>query len=586
MPRAPAPGRRLAETAKKDDAEEGRQEGREEEGRPGWRALASSKAAGASSQQASASAGGRAVGGVAGWSTPRAAVNTAAEVVAVKIGTAGHRRVQEGHRLSHITRAPDHWASRPSPRRSAIISFTANRLVRRKLRLSIAALRRLPRRSTSRCSLYPALVAGRRRRPGPVASSSSRSPPALINLVVVGIINPLRADRVPERFPSILQDAIVIGLLRCRRDLLFSDKLLTTSAVSAVVVGFALQDTLGNAFAGLAIQSEKPFRVGALDQVGEFEGRVPRSRGARRSCGPRPATSSSCRTTSSPRKRSPTTPSRSSPTRLEVEVGASYLSTPGDVKAAMLEAMRKCPRVLPAPAPDVLLHAFDASAITYRARFWIDRLRAGRARAGRGADGDLLRVRAARHRDPVADPGRVRARMAGAGSPRRSSGSAKPCSSGVDLFAALTPEQRREIAPATSTRRSSATARRSSGRARKGSRCSSCARARVTVVLEPDRRRSGDDRRRRLFRRDVAADRRAANGDGPGRGRHHRPRARARMCSGRLGAADPRAVEQIGIAAVDAAGRARTRPATAARSGAGEVPATLLARMKRFLGLD
>ena len=40
----------------------------------------------------------------------------------------------------------------------------------------------------------------------------------------------------------------------------FDDKLLTTSAVGAVVVGFALQDTLGNAFAGLAIQSEKPFQ--------------------------------------------------------------------------------------------------------------------------------------------------------------------------------------------------------------------------------------------------------------------------------------------------------------------------------------
>ena len=52
------------------------------------------------------------------------------------------------------------------------------------------------------------------------------------------------------------------------------DTLLTTSAVSAVVIGFALQDTLGNAFAGLAIQSEKPFNVGHWIRVGDFEGRV------------------------------------------------------------------------------------------------------------------------------------------------------------------------------------------------------------------------------------------------------------------------------------------------------------------------
>ena len=35
---------------------------------------------------------------------------------------------------------------------------------------------------------------------------------ALINLLVYLFINPLRANRVPDAFPSILQDAIVIGV--------------------------------------------------------------------------------------------------------------------------------------------------------------------------------------------------------------------------------------------------------------------------------------------------------------------------------------------------------------------------------------
>ena len=55
---------------------------------------------------------------------------------------------------------------------------------------------------------------------------------------------------------------------------LLREQLLTTSAVGAVVVGFALQDTLGNLFAGLAIQIEKPFRVGHWIQVGDREGQV------------------------------------------------------------------------------------------------------------------------------------------------------------------------------------------------------------------------------------------------------------------------------------------------------------------------
>jgi CRP-like cAMP-binding protein len=60
------------------------------------------------------------------------------------------------------------------------------------------------------------------------------------------------------------------------------------------------------------------------------------------------------------------------PTRLEVEVGATYLAQPNAVKAAILEAMGNAPLALKSPAPDVLLVAFADSAITYRARFWVD----------------------------------------------------------------------------------------------------------------------------------------------------------------------------------------------------------------------
>jgi CRP-like cAMP-binding protein len=55
-----------------------------------------------------------------------------------------------------------------------------------------------------------------------------------------------------------------------------------------------------------------------------------------------------------------------------VEVGATYLVPPNQVKAALMEAVRHCSQVLAAPAPDVLLVSFDASAINYRIRFWIE----------------------------------------------------------------------------------------------------------------------------------------------------------------------------------------------------------------------
>ena len=71
-----------------------------------------------------------------------------------------------------------------------------------------------------------------------------------------------------------MQDVTLIGLFTIVSTLLLKEQLLTTSAVGAVVVGFALQDTLGNLFSGLAIQIEKPFRVGHWIAIGDREGQV------------------------------------------------------------------------------------------------------------------------------------------------------------------------------------------------------------------------------------------------------------------------------------------------------------------------
>jgi small-conductance mechanosensitive channel/CRP-like cAMP-binding protein len=49
---------------------------------------------------------------------------------------------------------------------------------------------------------------------------------------------------------------------------------LATSAVVGAVVGLALQDTLGNLFAGIALHTEAPFHVGDWVRVGDRDGRV------------------------------------------------------------------------------------------------------------------------------------------------------------------------------------------------------------------------------------------------------------------------------------------------------------------------
>ena len=144
---------------------------------------------------------------------------------------------------------------------------------------------------------------------------------------------------MPERFPNIVQDTIIIGLFLVVATVVMQEKFLTTSAVGAVVIGFALQDTLGNMFAGLAIQVEKPFRVGHWITVGPFEGLVSevtwRATKLRTKAGnlvvlPNAFISKEAITNYS----EPT-----APTRLEVDVGVSYGVPPNQVKAALAEAL-------------------------------------------------------------------------------------------------------------------------------------------------------------------------------------------------------------------------------------------------------
>jgi small-conductance mechanosensitive channel len=96
----------------------------------------------------------------------------------------------------------------------------------------------------------------------------------VVNVIVVLAINPWRVDRIPDQFPNIVQDAMIIALFALVSTLLLQERILATTAVGAVILGFALQETLSNLFAGLAIQVEKPFRVGHWVTIGGQNGLV------------------------------------------------------------------------------------------------------------------------------------------------------------------------------------------------------------------------------------------------------------------------------------------------------------------------
>jgi small-conductance mechanosensitive channel/CRP-like cAMP-binding protein len=253
----------------------------------------------------------------------------------------------------------------------ALRAFPANRVIRGKLRLSVVAF-------GVYLLLAGALAAG--------AVSAAQNPQlygqllsigrllvalGTITLVVVAAINPWRVDRTPEQFPNIVQDAIITAAFLVVGTSVMGEKFLTTSAVGAVVIGFALQDTLGNTFAGLAIQVEKPFRVGHWVRIGAFEGRVVeinwRATLLQTKSGDAVIVPNNIVS-----KEAIVNYSQPSPqTRLFVDIGASYATPPNDVRAVVLEAVADAPLVVKDPPPKVVIADFAASAVTYRIKFWV-----------------------------------------------------------------------------------------------------------------------------------------------------------------------------------------------------------------------
>jgi len=192
-----------------------------------------------------------------------------------------------------------------------------------------------------------------------------------IQVVITLLFHSWFSDHATERAPGIVQGALIISVFLLVVTLAFPEQLLAASAVGAVVVGFALQDTLGNFFAGLALQIDRPFKPGHWIEVGPFQGRVTditwRATKIQTKTGnlvivPNNIVGKEAITNYS---------EPGAPTRLCVEVGTGYEIPPNLVRDAILAAMSGCSRVLSAPAPDVVLVEFGASALNFRARFWV-----------------------------------------------------------------------------------------------------------------------------------------------------------------------------------------------------------------------
>src|SRR5262249_50970461 len=99
-------------------------------------------------------------------------------------------------------------------------------------------------------------------------------------ILVAVIVFDLALGRADVHVPSIVRDLLQVAalflvlLVLLRRSGVDLVSLVTTSAVLTAVIGFALQSTIANVFAGVALQVGNSVRIGEWVKIGEREGAI------------------------------------------------------------------------------------------------------------------------------------------------------------------------------------------------------------------------------------------------------------------------------------------------------------------------
>ena len=218
--------------------------------------------------------------------------------------------------------------------------------------------------------------------------------------------------------------------------------IVATGGVLTAVVGFALQSTIANVFAGIALPFEGEVRMGDWVQVGPHIGLVREIKWRATTIltrdGDIVVVPNNQLLTTDMTNYSHPTPSH----RMRVTVGLHYRHPPNDVKAMLLDAVRGVPGVLTQPPPDAAPVEFGESSVVYRLRYWIadfaDEI---------PIDGEVrTRVWYATRRAGMEIPFPIRTVVASTDQAPDVAAMRRAALDRVDLFAALDPESRGRLA--------------------------------------------------------------------------------------------------------------------------------------------
>ncbi len=203
---------------------------------------------------------------------------------------------------------------------------------------------------------------------------------AALSLLNAIIFEQAKADTWRARVPKLLIDLFRLFLVLLGTAIVLATVwnadlagLVTALGVSSIVIGLALQDTLGSVMSGIALLFERPFSVGDWLKVGDIQGQVIdiNWRAVRLITFEREMVIIPHKLISNEIIRNFSQPQSLHAER--IRVGFSYKDPPNLAKHVLHDTALETQGILKNPEPQIFTISYDDSSITYEVKFFIDK---------------------------------------------------------------------------------------------------------------------------------------------------------------------------------------------------------------------
>ena len=198
-----------------------------------------------------------------------------------------------------------------------------------------------------------------------------------LNLLVFALFRLRKGFEAPTLVQNVFSIVVFTLLFLLIFTFVFPDAnlgaLFTTSAIFGVILGLALQDTLGNFFAGISLQADRPFQVGDVIVVGSQKHTGVVEEITWRAIKIRTFQNHVVLINNSSAAKEPIEVcSRNNLNARTVFFNTLYTDSPAKTIHVVREAVREADNVSPKITPIVRIRNFGDSGVDYEVKYWLE----------------------------------------------------------------------------------------------------------------------------------------------------------------------------------------------------------------------